>query len=200
MLLCGDWVCLSVSLSVFLSVCLSVCQSVSLSVCQSGFLSICLFIYLFRQKLYLPFYFYVNYSVVGVETRLLAGRSGLPRIFRPALKPTQPRIRGYQCCFPNVRLLGHDVDHSPSYNVGVKNECSYASPPPLYLHGLHIGNFAFFNATFTDFTYILYVQLYVHCLHMGPVTLTSAALTFWFRVWLTQLYSWRIFVLHKTKT
>jgi hypothetical protein len=36
-----------------------------------------LHIYIYRQKLYFPFYFYVNCFVVGVATRLLAGRSGL---------------------------------------------------------------------------------------------------------------------------
>jgi len=32
-----------------------------------------------------------------------------------------------------VKLLGHDVDHSPPSSAKVKNDCSYTSTPPTYL-------------------------------------------------------------------
>jgi hypothetical protein len=44
-----------------------------------------------------------------------------------------------------VRLLGHEVDHSPLSGTKVKNKWSYTSTPFIWPHGLDRENFAFFT-------------------------------------------------------
>jgi hypothetical protein len=51
--------------------------------------------------------------------------------------------------------VGTVLDHSVPYSVEVKNEWSYKSSPPVYLHGLSKGKHALFlnsnlYTTFTD--------------------------------------------------
>jgi len=65
--------------------------------------------------------------VVGAETGLWAGRSGVqnPTISYP--KMTRPNFifNGYWDIFQDVKRPERDADQLPSYNAEVKNEWSY---------------------------------------------------------------------------
>jgi hypothetical protein len=43
-----------------------------------------------------------------------------------------------------VTLPGRYVDHSPPPSDEIKNEWSYTSTPPTFLHGIDRGNFPFY--------------------------------------------------------
>jgi hypothetical protein len=43
--------------------------------------------------------------------------------------------------FPGGKQPGHRVKHPIPFNAEVKNKCSYASAPPICLHGTNRKNF-----------------------------------------------------------
>jgi len=45
-----------------------------------------------------------------------------------------------QCSFLGVNLQGCQVNQTPPFSAGVKNELSYTSSPPIYLHGVAMDN------------------------------------------------------------
>ena len=45
-------------------------------------------------------------------------------------------LNGSRGSFPGLKRTGRDVDNSSPSSAEVKNEWSYTSTPPLYLHGL----------------------------------------------------------------
>jgi hypothetical protein len=52
----------------------------------------------------------------------------------------------YQGPFPQaVKWSDHEADHSPLSTVTVKNDWSYTSTPPVYLHGVYRDSFYFCN-------------------------------------------------------
>ena len=70
-------------------------------------------------------------GVVRMATMLLAGRSGVrnpcPKIFRPALEPTQPPIPWV----PGVKRTRRKINLSAPISADVKNGWSYTSTPPI---------------------------------------------------------------------
>jgi hypothetical protein len=62
-----------------------------------------------------------------------------------------PPSRGYRDSSPRVKWLGHEVYHSPSTRVKVKNGWRYIRTPPIYLHGVERENFTFYKIRATRF-------------------------------------------------
>jgi hypothetical protein len=77
--------------------------------------------------------------------RTPAGTEGLLfcKTTRAPLGPTQPPVRWIPGFYEGVKLLGRDVDHSPSPSGEVKNEWSYTSNPAVCFHGLNRDRFSF---------------------------------------------------------
>jgi len=66
------------------------------------------------------------------------------KISRLALEPVQPSVQWVlEILSPGVKQLGHEVDHPPLSNVGVKNEWSYNSAIIVCLYGAYRDNFIF---------------------------------------------------------
>jgi hypothetical protein len=81
-------------------------------------------------------------SLVGIVTRLRAGRSGaripegergvlFSKTPRPALGPTQPPVQRVPSFFPEIKRPEREVIHSPRFSVEVKNEW-----PRIRLNGM----------------------------------------------------------------
>jgi hypothetical protein len=51
---------------------------------------------------------------------------------------------GTRGILPGSKVARHEADHSPPSSTEIKNDWSYDSTPPIYLHGMHRGNFAFY--------------------------------------------------------
>ena len=62
-----------------------------------------------------------------------------------------PPSLGYRDSSPRVKWQGHEVYHSPSTSVKVKNGWSYICTPPIYLHGVEKENFTFYKIWVTGF-------------------------------------------------
>jgi hypothetical protein len=62
---------------------------------------------------------------------------------RPSLGPTQPLIQWLLVLFPGAKRPECESDHPPLSGAEVKNEWSYTSTPPIYLHGVERENVAF---------------------------------------------------------
>ena len=84
-------------------------------------------------------------SIVGRVTRYRLDSPGLkswqgqeifsyPKPSRPALGLTQAPIQWVPRFFPGDKVLGHDVDFTPSSRAKVKNEWSYNSTLAMYLY------------------------------------------------------------------
>ena len=52
-----------------------------------------------------------------------------------------PLFSGYEGSLLGVKRSGCDVDHFPPSSAEVKNEWSYTSSPPIYLHRLDMAKF-----------------------------------------------------------
>jgi hypothetical protein len=66
---------------------------------------------------------------------------GTDSTFNLVLGPTQPPIQSVSGFVPGVKLPAREVDHSV---VEVKNEWSYTSTLPLYIHSVDRDKFAIF--------------------------------------------------------
>jgi hypothetical protein len=62
-----------------------------------------------------------------------------PKSFRHSVGPN-----GYRDPSPGVNRQGREVHHSPPSTAEVKNEWSYTSTPPVYLHGLDTASITFY--------------------------------------------------------
>jgi len=62
---------------------------------------------------------------------------------RPALVPTQLLIQRVLALFPGTKRPVRESDHPPLSGAEFKNEWSYISTPPIFLHGKERENFAF---------------------------------------------------------
>jgi hypothetical protein len=76
---------------------------------------------------------------------------------RPALDPTQPPIQLVPGALSlGVKRPGREADLSPTSTAEVKNAWSYASIPPLHLHGMVLSyssmNGKFISGLFRDTT------------------------------------------------
>jgi hypothetical protein len=66
---------------------------------------------------------------------------------RPDLGPTYPHMqRSSRAVSSGLKQSRHEAEHSPLFTAEVKDECSYTSPPPIRLHGVHrdSSNFSLF--------------------------------------------------------
>jgi hypothetical protein len=90
-------------------------------------------------------------GIVSIATRLLAGQSRVQARYgqetllfsktaRPALGPTQPPIHWIS----GVGQPEHEVSRSSPSTAKVKNEWSYNSTRPIYLHDMDRDNFTLF--------------------------------------------------------
>jgi hypothetical protein len=81
-------------------------------------------------------------NVVGIATKLLAGRSRVrilagardllfSKTSRPALGPTQHPIERVLGFFQGIKRPGREIDHSSLSTAQVKNEWSYTSTAPI---------------------------------------------------------------------
>jgi hypothetical protein len=62
--------------------------------------------------------------------------------------------------YPGINRPRREADHPPPSSAEVKNECSYASTPPVRLHGVVLVNGYVFKASYLvkrreDFTFTL---------------------------------------------
>jgi hypothetical protein len=85
---------------------------------------------------------------VGIATRLQPGRSGFRtpggKIYISVFKKSRPTLGfhpaswfdGYWDSFPRIKRPERDIDHLPPSTADVKIEWSYASTPPICLHGV----------------------------------------------------------------
>lgn len=91
--------------------------------------------------------------IVGVVTRLGAGRSGvqipvqasnfaLLHHIQTGSGLTEPLIRWVLGFFPGGKATGGEDYHSPPSSPEVKSKWSYTSTPPISLHGVDRENFA----------------------------------------------------------
>jgi len=56
---------------------------------------------------------------------------------RPALVPSQPPVQWVTWAISvGIKQLGREADHLPLSSANVKNVWSYASTPPIRLHGV----------------------------------------------------------------
>jgi hypothetical protein len=67
--------------------------------------------------------------------------------------PPNLLFNGYHYCFPGVKRLEREVGHSHPSSAQVKNEWSYISASPLYLHSVDRDNF-FTHAYVRIFSFI----------------------------------------------
>ena len=93
-----------------------------------------------------------SYKLYGPRFEYRQGQNILsfPQPSMANLRPTQPRI---QLVPELVKRPGRDVDHSPLSNTKVKNEWSYTSFYPAYLHGVDKDGFIF-NFTVKEGWYV----------------------------------------------
>jgi hypothetical protein len=76
-------------------------------------------------------------GVPGFDFRWRLGIFLFATASRPVLGPTQPPIKWVSGIFPRVvKRPGHEGDHSPPSSADVENTWSYASTPPIRLHGV----------------------------------------------------------------
>jgi hypothetical protein len=54
-------------------------------------------------------------------------------------------FNGYPGYFPGIKRSGHDVDHPPPNRSVPRNELSYTSISPIYLHGTNKDNLPFYR-------------------------------------------------------
>ena len=70
----------------------------------------------------------------------VAPKTNTNQTSRPALRPAQPPVRSILEYFTAGKATGREVHRSPSFTAEVKNEWSYASSPPISLHGVERDN------------------------------------------------------------
>ena len=114
------------------------------------------------------------HSIDGIVTRLWAWRSRIwilgkasfyfPQTSCLTLKPTKPPIQWCWGSFPEVKQLGHEVDHSPVSRAEVMNECRYTSTPLIHLQGMAWVNFTFtFYISKIKYSNFTLAQWYTEC-------------------------------------
>jgi hypothetical protein len=101
----------------------------------------------------------------GLESR--EGQKSFTSPYRPdrLCDPPNVLIKWYRLSFPRVKRPCREVNHSPPTSAEFKNECSYTSTPPIYLHGVDRDAFTFTYTTHdvTSFKMaILMTQLRMH--------------------------------------
>ena len=90
-------------------------------------------------------------SVVGIRTRIYAGRSvvRIPAgathlsLLQNILMGSGALFSEYRFYCPGVKRLGRDVDPSAVSSAKVRNECSYGSAALICPHGVDWDNFIF---------------------------------------------------------
>ena len=114
------------------------------------------------------------HSIDGIVTRLWAWRSRIwilgkasfyfPQTSCLTLRPTKPPIQWCWGSFPEVKQLGHEVDHSPVSRAEVMNECRYTSTPLIHLQGMAWVNFTFmFYISKIKYSNFTLAQWYTEC-------------------------------------
>jgi hypothetical protein len=90
---------------------------------------------------------------------LLSGKTFLPSPKRPH-RPWGPHTLLLNACWGSllrVKRMGRDADHSPPSRSEVKNEWSYTSAPPAWLHGVDKDNFTF--TVHASFMFVFMIQM-----------------------------------------
>ena len=88
---------------------------------------------------------WLHYKLDAPVVWILAKTRDLPwsKKTRPVPDAIQPPIQWVLEYFSRLKWSGHDVDHSPPTTAKVKNEWSYISTPPDWLHDVYRENFTY---------------------------------------------------------